>query len=93
MVSITCPACLRMRDTCICEGYCRVCQCFTNHTTAQHEQACMEQLLCVLCGAPHGWDDPDARKCRECLVDEAEYRNDELSKQASYYTPYQGGQG
>lgn len=69
---------------------CAICHTLTNHTTAQHEQVCMEQLLCVECGLAHGWDDPGARLCRACMASESEY----LSEQAQHYTPdeREGGQ-
>ena len=55
---------------------CASCGTLTNHTTAQHEQAQMEQSMCVECGAaPKMDDDPDTRVCMGCW----------LSEQASYY--------
>ena len=62
---------------------CAECGTLTNHTTAQHEEAQMEQSMCIECGVtPKMDDDPDTRLCAGC-------RTSELM---AYYTPDEGGQ-
>jgi hypothetical protein len=83
---------------CLCPATCDVCGISTNHTTAQHEQTEAEQLLCIDCGQPHGRDDGETIRCPGC---QAEYREtraewareaaEQLSREASYYVPDEGG--
>ena len=79
-----CDACHKSQDECLCRETCSLCGIRTNHTTAQHEQAEAELLMCRECERPVR--DPDDKLCPACM-------SEALSEMASYYYPEDGGQG
>ena len=74
---------------CECHGdSCAECGTFTNHTTAQHDEAMRPR--CSMCGELTGHDDEERTRCDECQAEYWEMRQelyyDNLAKE-------EGGQG
>ena len=67
---------------------CATCGTFTNHTTAQHDDAMRPR--CSMCGELTRYDDEERARCDECQAEYWEFRQelyyDNLAKE-------EGGQG